>query len=219
MKLPKMSALSEIVTVLTAIIGVTYYIFHLDARLSNLEIRVEKLTNKQQNKGETNSVLSEKTVSYIDNRDGTITDKQSNLMWKKCSEGQLYNKKENTCAEGLTKYYKWKEANEISTNFANYSDWRVPDLRELSTLIWCSNGALVSDYGCGGENNNKKEYKSPTIDMTVFPYTDKGKYISSKITNYKKHNIYWFRLFSNGNQAGYSTDDILGSVRLVRYNK
>jgi len=229
MKLPRMTTLSEIVTVLTAIIGVAYYIFHLDSRLSNLEIKVSELANKQQYEGVTNTDIKEKNVlvperkkieSYTDNHDGTITDKVREFMWKKCSEGQRFDVKRNTCTR-LAKVYTWKEANTLfskNNTFAGYSDWRLPDNRELQTLIWCSNGTPSNNaaWGCDGKKNDKGEYQSPTIDLKFFPNTEEGAYISSTITSYEGKKRFWIRWFNSGGMFGSSDKSIRGSVRLVR---
>ena len=61
---------------------------------------------------------------FVDNRNGTITDRASNLMWQKAGSADLM---------------AWTEAaayiNELNKKrFAGYSDWRIPTLDELLTL-------------------------------------------------------------------------------------
>lgn len=165
-------------------------------------------------------VTNQREKPYIDNSNGTITDAQTNLMWKKCSEGQKYESSRKTCT-GLTKHYTWKHANDYFSSaeiFANYNDWRLPNERELETLIWCSNGTLPENaaWGCDGKNNDKGFYKSPTIDKNAFPNTEKGGYLSTTTGTYKKQKTYWVRWFSSGGKYGDSSDEIKGSVRLVR---
>ncbi len=121
------------------------------------------------------------------------------------------------------KHYTWKDANKrfnTSLEFASYKDWRLPTLRELRTLVWCSNGTLpeFAAYGCGGRNDDKGDYEVPTIDISFFPNTDKDAYISSSSTHHKESGKtnYWIRWFSNGGMYGKYKDDVEGAVRLVR---
>lgn len=92
-------------------------------------------------------------AAYTDHGDGTVTDTTSGLMWKHCAEGQTWAG--GTCSGTLAKY-NWIQANTLSNSvtFAGKSDWRLPTVSELTTLI------TATSY-------------SPTIssiDTTVFPY-------------------------------------------------
>lgn len=71
--------------------------------------------------------------SYTDNGNGTVTDNFTGLMWKKCSEG----KTGNTCAVGLNVLKTWTEALSIceADTTASFTDWRLPNIRELFSLI------------------------------------------------------------------------------------
>lgn len=59
---------------------------------------------------------------FVDNKDGTISDLSTNLMWAK-----------NDSKKGLN----WEEANTIANklNFAGYSDWRMPTAKELQSIV------------------------------------------------------------------------------------
>jgi hypothetical protein len=61
---------------------------------------------------------------FVDNRNGTITDNETLLMWQK---------------SGTREMVSWKKAPEYidrlnNRKFAGYSDWRLPTLEELLTL-------------------------------------------------------------------------------------
>jgi len=59
---------------------------------------------------------------YTDNGDGTITDRATGLMWMQDDNG-----------EGIP----WKDALSYAENyeFAGFSDWRLPDAKELQSIV------------------------------------------------------------------------------------
>ncbi len=62
---------------------------------------------------------------FVDNRDGTITDKATGLMWQKSAADQEYDFKR---AE--------RYINEINKGrFAGHTDWRLPTIDELKSLL------------------------------------------------------------------------------------
>jgi hypothetical protein len=62
---------------------------------------------------------------FIDNNDGTVTDRATGLMWQKGgSKGTLDNR-------GAKRYIK--QINK--QRFAGYSDWRMPTVEELASLL------------------------------------------------------------------------------------
>jgi general L-amino acid transport system substrate-binding protein len=71
--------------------------------------------------------------AYLDQSDGTITDTRSGLMWKQCVEGLGGQ----DCQIGSALTFDWPGAlNHAQTHeFAGYSDWRVPNIRELRSLL------------------------------------------------------------------------------------
>ncbi|MCL5796066.1 MAG: DUF1566 domain-containing protein [Gammaproteobacteria bacterium] len=116
---------------------------------------------------------------YRNNQDGTVTDSQTGLQWKRCSEGQNWTG--NTCT-GEAKKYDWNDATQLTSNFAGKSDWRLPTITELNTLVYCSNGKVrkleqngydtvehEGSKGCG--SNTRGEYQKPTINTQAFPAT------------------------------------------------
>ena len=60
--------------------------------------------------------------NFIDNKDGTITDLATNLMWQKNDNGL-----------GV----KWSDALEYCENSieAGYSNWKLPDAKELQSIV------------------------------------------------------------------------------------
>lgn len=91
---------------------------------------------------------------FHDNRDGTVTDVDSKLMWMRCASGQSWA--DDKCT-GQAAAYNWleagREANQISrSGDAFFNDWRVPALRDLAT---------ITDRGC----------ENPRTNLNLFPGT------------------------------------------------
>ena len=85
------------------------------------------------------SVQGSRTIGqYIDHGDGTLTDTKTGLMWKRCLEGLSGV----NCEEGKVKTYTWGEAVRRfkDVEYAGYTDWRLPTIKELETLLQCSKG-------------------------------------------------------------------------------
>jgi hypothetical protein len=62
---------------------------------------------------------------FVDNEDGTVTDRATGLMWQKSgSLERLDNRDANKYVKQL-----------ISKDFAGYSDWRMPTVEELASLL------------------------------------------------------------------------------------
>lgn len=63
--------------------------------------------------------------NFIDNKNGTITDKASSLMWS-----QADSLKGMDWATAL----KWVQ-NKNKSNYLGYSDWKLPDVKELQSIV------------------------------------------------------------------------------------
>jgi hypothetical protein len=138
---------------------------------------------------------------YIDNEwpdyrykvhnDETVTDTRTKLMWKLCSEGQSGV----DCLSGVAAEYDWEQALGIPVNinnngFAGYTDWRIPNLEELRSLV---------AYNC-----------SPAYNVNIFPNVPfRSIYWSSSP----------YKLFEDGSRAiglGSGSDGSLDRTRTDR---
>jgi len=191
------------------------------ARLAEMkrqqEERLAELKRQQQSPpNETEQLIS---GCYRDNGDGTVTDVTTNLMWKRCSEGQTWNG--NTCA-GEAKDMTWDEAmpngeQKSWPSFAGHDDWRMPTREELRQLVYCSNGTPKEeawDNYCSGENGrNGTNYQSPTIDQIAFPKTP-TEWFWSASPHADNSDYAWVVNFNNGyDLSSYRT--LTHRVRLV----
>lgn len=140
------------------------------------------------------------TSRFQSNADGTATDTQTGLMWMRCALGQSWNAQSSSC-NGTASTMTWQAALQAvqtldqGSGFAGYTDWRLPNLRELMS---------IDRYHC----------TDPTINLSVFPGTPSDVFWSSSPLEGITGDM-WAIDFSVG-QAEY---DILTNphyVRLVR---
>ena len=123
-------------------------------------------------------------AAYVDNGDGTVTDTVTGLMWDKCPNGQTAN----DCSGGSAFRFTWANAlaRPIALNSINYkghNDWRLPNIRELESLV------LI-------------RLTHPAIDDIAFPNTDVTHgYWSSTLTVHDLASA-WSANFQTGDVAG-----------------
>ena len=78
------------------------------------------------------------TENYIDNGDGTIADKATNLTWQKCTFGQT---PASNCSGGSATTATWDTAvSSCSSLSLNGLQWRLPKLQEAITTVTLNGG-------------------------------------------------------------------------------
>lgn len=105
-------------------------------------------------------------TAFVDNGDGTLTDMVTGLMWQQTGPAEPMN---------------WQEALAYceALEFAGHSDWRLPDVNELQSLV---------DYSrCG-----------PSINTAVFPETEPAFYRTSTTISGNYCNQAWVVDFNLG---------------------
>lgn len=106
--------------------------------------------------------------AYQDNGNGTVTDLNTNLMWQQGDDGIFRN---------------WQEAldycDALILPSEGYSDWRLPDRRELMSIV---------DYGRA----------QPAIDTEVFPECLPSRIYWSSSTSASSSNFAWSVYFDYG---------------------
>ncbi len=127
---------------------------------------------------------SSNIAAYVANGDGTVTDSEKGLMWQQATPNDTY---------------LWKEALDYCNGLtlAGHSDWRLPNLNELQSLV---------DYGG----------YDPVIDETYFPGTVSYYYwCSSSCALGQTPLLAWYVRFDFGG-VSYGEKGSLFQARAVR---
>ncbi|MBB1073121.1 DUF1566 domain-containing protein [Rhodoferax sp. 4810] len=130
--------------------------------------------------------------NLIDHGDGTVTQTNSGLMWAKCSEGQT-----SAICLGTATSMSWNTALAAAqrSTLGGHTDWRVPSIKELQSLV-------------------ATHYSAPAIDAAYFPNTPGAFFwTSSPYTFYS--NRAWLVQFETGYPTSLFRDSV-NYVRLVR---
>lgn len=159
---------------------------------------------------------------FVDNGDGTITDHQTGLMWQKQLGGTSWefdSQGVGNCRNCVNDYYTWTVAmsewlsalngrtNNQNTQpgYAGYSDWRLPTIVELKTILDTSAG------GCGGGSGpcvNAIFNDSDSFTAAYFYWS------STSIDSYP--HLAWVVGFGNGVAGGGGKSANADHVRAVR---
>ena len=131
---------------------------------------------------------------FIDNGDGTVKDKKTDLIWMRCALGQEWDGQ--TCTgDALT--YTWQLALKVADGytFADNNDWYLPNIRELNSIV-------------------ERACYDPAINQTVFPETPAaGFWTASPFAAIKG---YAWHVHFNGGYDSSDYKDYDFYVRLVR---
>ncbi len=120
-----------------------------------------------------NSAISESTPTsnFVLYDNGVVLDKTTGLMWKRCPEDMSWSSTDKKCSVitdengNIYTQANWQKALEsvntlnTSTGFEGYQDWRLPNLKELLTIL-------------------EKKCFYPAYNSTVFPSAFLGSSVS-----------------------------------------
>lgn len=139
-------------------------------------------------------------------------DPKTGLVWQRCSVGQTWNG--STCT-GQVETFTHDQAQKQASR-----GWRVPTVRELHSLVWCSSGKTRDrdDPKDGGPliaNLCTGQYQSPTIRSGAFPATPGAVYwtASPYVGNSLNAGVV---NFNSGGVGSYGDRYYSYAVRLVR---
>ena len=131
---------------------------------------------------------------FIDNGDGTVKDKKTNLIWMRCVLGQEWDGQ--TCT-GAAATYTWQQALKEADvyTFAGNNDWYLPNIKELTSIV-------------------ERACYDPAINKNVFPKTPSAGFWTA--SPYADSNVYaWFVDFDYGGVSNRYKNYYV-YVRLVR---
>ncbi len=144
-----------------------------------------------------NVVGSTPSADFTNNGNGTVTHTKTGLMWKQCAEGLSGA----GCATGATTTVTWSNALAAakSSSFAGFTDWRMPNLKELHSIV----------ETCG---------YNPAINQSIFPAVPAlgfGSVFWSASSSISAPVNAWIFVFGDGGSVA-DTKTSLMNTRLVR---
>ena len=129
---------------------------------------------------------------YSFSTDGSeVTDAQTGLIWRRCSEGQTWGPAAATCTGTVATYTHEAALAQAKTQ----PGWRLPNVKELSSLV-------------------DKSRVNPSIDVAAFPGTPSWFWSSSPYAG--NASSAWYVYFYNGYVNDYYSRTDGYHVRLVR---
>jgi hypothetical protein len=143
--------------------------------------------------------LSSPASRFEDHGDGTVTDKESRLMWMRCSAGQSWSA---AGCRGEARLFGWESAQKEATEVNRggrffFNDWHVPQLRELATIA-------------------ERQCANPRVNLTIFPSTPAGFYWTSSSRASKGDEGFSFALSFGAEGVKYLPRENSYRLRLVR---
>lgn len=154
-----------------------------------------------------------------------VLDRSTGLVWMRCSVGQRWD---GSDCIGEVKKFKFgaTEAAALDANAqprtAGFTDWKVPDVQELASLIDCagqptSSSAGIQDGSPPIPNHCTGNHPRPTITLRVFPSTPAIAYWSAT-PHARNPTDAWLLILSDG-YVNYHHRDFGFAVRLVRHGR
>lgn len=164
-----------------------------------------------------NEVLQQSTPvsQFTVNANGTVLDQKTQLIWKLCAEGQVWDSVNKVC-NGETVQYSWADAlqavqtKNTSGGYAGFTDWRMPNVKELLSIV---------EFSC----------YEPAINVSVFPNAVSDTFWSSTPNAENPEYVYILSYYYGWTWASKKEKNIVevapyngvfpqGSLRMVRNN-
>ena len=117
------------------------------------------------------------SIYVVDSVTGTVTDRRTALMWDRCPLGLSGS----ACAVGAASTFTWQAALNAAVTigtYKGYNDWRLPNLRELRSLVeecrinpsineFVFPNTTVSFFWSGSPNAGIATYASWYVDFNL----------------------------------------------------
>lgn len=142
-----------------------------------------------------NMALTSPLTRFTTNGNGTVTDDVTGLTWMRCGLGLTWD---GTNCNGSLSRLNWKAALEAAESqiFAGSSDWRLPNIKELASII---------EHSCHYPANN----------LTIFPEVTSWSSNWTSSINARSALYAWSINFTNGDESRAPKSSYY-HVRLVR---
>lgn len=118
--------------------------------------------------GDDGAIRAGAALNYTDNGDGTVTDNNTGLVWEKKTDA---NVNLNFTWQGALDYVAELNAMNGGAGFAGHNDWRLPNMRELLSIVDYSrsNPSIHPVFGPTKGVLNFVAYWSSTSWAAFFP--------------------------------------------------
>ena len=140
---------------------------------------------------------------YRDNKDGTVTDLVTGLMWQRSpdttGDGKLNYADKLTFAQAKAQPAKLNAA-----KFAGYSDWRLPTIKELYSLIQFSGVDTRPDGGPGVPFIDTRYFRFAYGDASAGERTIDSQWATSTLSPVNPNQMFGVN-FADGRIKGYGT--------------
>ncbi|WP_448214120.1 Lcl C-terminal domain-containing protein [Colwellia sp. MEBiC06753] len=134
------------------------------------------------------------TSQFVDNLDGTVTDRKTGLTWMRCTLGETWD---GTSCTGNAQTYNWQQAldNAQDSNLAGHSNWRLPNIKELQSII---------EFAC----------YAPAVNVNIFPQASNSnpQYWSASLYSKENNHGAWAITMASGN----TSTEVKSNTKLVR---
>ena len=138
------------------------------------------------------------TSRFTVNANQTVLDTKTGLIWKQCPQGL----RDTSCDIGKITGHTWQEAHSLAEaeEFAGQTDWRLPDLTELLSIV-------------------ERSCHNPAVNLVIFPIEQSWFFWSASTDADNINNAWGVDSYSVRRSRSMQPRTVHGAVRLVRGGK